>query len=116
MTRQDGAARHRAELFFQLPPDAARAIHGALSPETKAEVPKTESRVALEPGGVRVHLLADDLSSLRAGVNSWLRWVDAAEKSARLGLATPGRQDADGRHPPPKNAKTQRREDADDGA
>ena len=85
MAQQDGAAPHRAELFFPFPTPTARAVHGALSPETQAEVPKTRSRVLLEPEGVRVHLAAEDLSSLRAAVNSWLRWVDAAEKAARLG-------------------------------
>lgn len=78
---------HRAELFFEFPPAAARAIHGALLPETGSDVPKTSSRVALEPGGVRVLVEAEDLSSLRAAVNSYLRWVDAAEKAARLGGA-----------------------------
>lgn len=85
MAQPDGAGRHRAELFFPYPPPAAEAIHGALSPETQTDVPKTTSRVALEPEGVRVLLHAEDLSSLRAAVNSWLRWVDAAEKAARIG-------------------------------
>ena len=94
MAHADGAG-HRAELFFPFPSTTARAVHGALAPETtNAEVPKTASRVVLEPDGVRVALVAEDLSSLRAAVNSWLRWVDAAEKAARLGLALEKREDA----------------------
>ena len=85
MAQHDGAADPRAELFFPFPSAVAEAVHGALAPETRAEVPKTRSRVLLERDGVRVHLLAEDLSSLRAAVNSWLRWVDAAEKAARIG-------------------------------
>ena len=87
MARPEGAGDHRAELFFPFPSPTARAVHGALAPETRAEVPKTTSVVSLEEGGVRVRLVAEDLSALRAAVNSWLRWVDAAEKAARLGGA-----------------------------
>lgn len=88
MTLADGAGRpHRAELFFPLPPSTARAVHGALAPETQADVPKTTGRATLEPDGVRVLLVAEDLSSLRAAVNSYLRWIDAAQKVARLGGA-----------------------------
>lgn len=77
---------HHAELFFHLDSPTARAVQGALSPETAtAEVPKTTSRVILEPEGVRVVVEAEDLASLRAAVNSYLRWVDAAEKTARIG-------------------------------
>jgi tRNA threonylcarbamoyladenosine modification (KEOPS) complex Pcc1 subunit len=88
MTLQGGAGGpHRAELFFPFPPSTARAVHGALAPETRADVPKTAGRAALEAGGVRVSLVAEDLASLRAAVNSYLRWVDAAEKAARIGGA-----------------------------
>lgn len=80
-------AAHRADLFFQFSPDLAKAVHGALLPETGGDVPKSMSRVVLEEGGVRVLVEAEDLSSLRAAVNSYLRWVDAAERAARLGLA-----------------------------
>ena len=78
-------APHRADLFFPLDPATARSVHGALLPETGSDVPKTTSRLALEPDGVRVLVQADDLSSLRAAVNSYVRWVDAAVKAARLG-------------------------------
>ena len=76
---------HRAEFFFPASHEIAAALFGALSPETRADVPKTTGRVSLEAEGVRVEIDADDISSLRAGVNSWLRWVDAAQKAARIG-------------------------------
>ena len=82
----DPRGAHRADLFFHLPSPTARAVHGALLPETGGDVPKTASRVVLEPDGVRVLVEAEDLSSLRAAVNSYLRWVDAAEKAASLGV------------------------------
>lgn len=75
---------HHATLLFRHPPALARALHGALSPETGSEVPKTRSRCALEADGLRVDIDADDLSSLRAALNSYLRWADAAERAARI--------------------------------
>ena len=81
------ALRHRATLLFSYSSAIAAAIHGALLPESGAsgEVPKTRGRVALSADGLAVELEAADLPSLRAAVNSYLRWVDAAEKGARLG-------------------------------
>lgn len=78
--------RHHAILFFPFSTDAASAIAGALAPEsTRSEVPKTRGEVERTPDGVKVTLRADDLASLRATVNSHLRWVDAAQKAAALG-------------------------------
>lgn len=78
--------RHHADLFFPFPEASADAIARALAPEADhAEVPKTRAAVTREEGGVRVRLDADDLASLRAAVNSYLRWVDAAAKAAQLG-------------------------------
>lgn len=77
--------RHQAILFFPHPEPTADAIAGALAPEAaRNEVPKTRGHVARVPGGVQVTLHADDLPSLRATVNSHLRWVDAAAKAAHL--------------------------------
>lgn len=74
-----------ATLLFRYPLPTARALHGALSPETGVDVPKTRSACALDAeGALRIDIDADDLSSLRAAVNSYLRWADAAERAARL--------------------------------
>lgn len=79
---------HRARLEFSLRPDIARAVHGALLPEVggagAGETPKSRARPALVERGLAVDLFADDLPSLRAAVNSHLRWVDAAVKAAFL--------------------------------
>ena len=75
---------HEADLIFSFSPEIARAVAGALAPETEAQVPKTRSEVTLAEGAVRVHLVAEDLSALRAGVNSYARWVEAAERAAAL--------------------------------
>lgn len=78
-------AAHRATLFFSCPPTLASAIAGALAPEAAhSEVPKTRGAPRLADGGLAVDLEAEDLASLRATVNSHLRWVDAAARAARL--------------------------------
>lgn len=77
---------HRAHLFFPHPEATADAIARALAPEaSQAEVPKTRGDVRAGRGGVEIMLTAEDLPSLRATVNSHLRWVDAAAKAAALG-------------------------------
>jgi tRNA threonylcarbamoyladenosine modification (KEOPS) complex Pcc1 subunit len=78
--------KHTASLFFPASPDAARAIATALAPEaTQSEVPKTRGEAHASHDGVRVVVHAEDLASLRAAVNSYCRWVDAAAKAAALG-------------------------------
>lgn len=79
--------RHSASLFFEFPPAAAQAIAGALAPEAArggADVPKTRGTPRVVDGGLLVELHAEDLASLRATVNSHLRWIDAAAKAAAL--------------------------------
>ena len=75
---------HQATLRFSYPEPIATAVHGALAPETEAQVPKTRSDVTREGGLVRVQIDAEDLSALRAAVNSYARWAEAAERAARL--------------------------------
>lgn len=82
-----------ADLFFPFPRPLADALAGALAPESepagdapRADVPKTRGRAWADAGGLRVAIEADDLASLRAAVNSYCRWVDAAAKAAALGV------------------------------
>ena len=75
---------HHAAVELRYPSPIALAVEGALSPESASEVPKTEGRTTRAGDIVRIELKADDLSSLRAAMNSYLRWADAAEKAASL--------------------------------
>lgn len=78
--------RHTASLFFPFPDATADAIARALSPEAaQSEVPKTRGASRAVPGGLQVDLEAEDLASLRATVNSHVRWIEAAAKAAALG-------------------------------
>lgn len=74
---------HEATLVFHTSEPLARALHGALSPEA-TDVPKTTTALDLAGPELRVRIAAEDLSSLRAALNSYLRWVDAAARAARL--------------------------------
>jgi tRNA threonylcarbamoyladenosine modification (KEOPS) complex Pcc1 subunit len=77
--------RHECLLTLSYPHPAAEAIAGALAPEAAhSEVPKTRGRVGADADGLRIEIEAGDLPSLRAAVNSHLRWVDAAARAARI--------------------------------
>ena len=77
--------QHHALLLFEFSPRTADAIARALAPEAaQTEVPKTRGDARADGGQLRVELRAHDLPSLRATVNSHLRWVDAAERAAKL--------------------------------
>ena len=78
--------KHDCTLRFSYPHVTADAIARALAPEAaQAEVPKMRGDVTAHGDELRVALRAEDLPSLRATVNSHLRWVDAAERATRLG-------------------------------
>ena len=101
MTKPE-SLRHTTVLSFQLDDAAtADAIARALGPEaSQAEVPKTRGTVHVvrhgdagagghdglraEGATLAIELEAEDLPSLRATVNSHLRWVDAAVKASRI--------------------------------
>ncbi len=70
---------HTIEVDFELGP-AAKPVFEALKPETQA-LPSERSKVSLEQSGDRLRLsvVAEDIISLRAAVNTWLRLVKIAE-------------------------------------
>lgn len=75
-----------ARLVFSYPNETlATAIAHALTPETESGVPKTTSRVRREGHEIHITIDADDLASLRAALNSYVRWAEAAERAARAG-------------------------------
>jgi KEOPS complex subunit Pcc1 len=59
----------------------ARPVYESLRPETQAVVPSERSRVSLgqEGGLLRLSVAAEDIVSLRAAVNTWLRLIRIAE-------------------------------------
>ncbi|MGQ0537000.1 MAG: KEOPS complex subunit Pcc1 [Methanobacteriota archaeon] len=82
------AAAGGARAEFLYPCDdaaAARALVGALSPELVAkEFPDCLARVRTRAASVVLSMTARDLGALRAGVNSYLRWLATAAEIQRL--------------------------------
>jgi len=71
---------YAASLELEVQGTVARAVEGALSVEADGGIPKVEARLTRTDEDLRVDLVSEDLPSLRAAVNSFLRWaVMAAE-------------------------------------
>jgi tRNA threonylcarbamoyladenosine modification (KEOPS) complex Pcc1 subunit len=58
--------------------EEARIIAESLSPEINNKIPKTNIKVALSKRTFTLNILANDISSLRAACNSYLRWINTA--------------------------------------
>ena len=75
---------HTTVLRFPYPSaHYARIVDDALAPEV-GEIDDPRSAVTVDRDGaiVSVHVTADDLLALRAGINSWIRLVAVAERVA----------------------------------
>lgn len=72
----------RAELRIET--THARIVYGSLLPEIGREIPRTRSEAVLGDGEVFLRLEADDLSSLRAALNSYLSWIRISEEVIRI--------------------------------
>ena len=79
-----GVARpmYAASLELEVQGAVARAVEGALSVEAGGGVPNVETKLTRTAEDLRVDLCSDDLPSLRAAVNSFLRWATMAAQVA----------------------------------
>jgi KEOPS complex subunit Pcc1 len=71
---------NRAELTLRT--DNADVVVRALSPEMSEKIPRTMVEVSEDRGEVKIRVEADDLASLRAALNSYIRWANVAEETA----------------------------------
>lgn len=63
-------------------PKLAQTIAKALEPETRSiESERAETEVAVQGSTLHIHVSADDVTSLRAAMNSFLSWVSSCTKS-----------------------------------
>jgi tRNA threonylcarbamoyladenosine modification (KEOPS) complex Pcc1 subunit len=60
----------------------ADIVRGALAPEAGRDVPKTRVRVGGRGRRLILTITSDDTGSLRAAVNSYLRWADLAARAS----------------------------------
>ena len=58
--------------------DEAKIIVESLSPEIKQKIPKTNVQISLSNNILSLNIEANDISSLRAACNSYLRWINTA--------------------------------------
>ncbi|MCJ7570996.1 MAG: hypothetical protein MUO82_03855 [Candidatus Thermoplasmatota archaeon] len=58
--------------------DDARVVYNSLNPEIKHKIPKTKIKVKLKETVLKIDIEANDISSLRAACNSYLRWINTA--------------------------------------
>ncbi len=71
---------HRAELVFVT--DHADVVSKTLSPELAERIPRTSVSVRAGQGEVVIAVEAHDLASLRAALNSYIRWSNLADETA----------------------------------
>jgi len=58
--------------------EEAKIIAESLDPEIKHKIPKTNIEVSLSKKKFILKIEANDVSSLRAACNSYLRWINTA--------------------------------------
>ena len=58
--------------------DDARVVYDSLNPEIKHNILKTRIKVKFEETVLKIDIEANDISSLRAACNSYLRWINTA--------------------------------------
>lgn len=75
----------RADFEFEIPYPDAEVIYEAMMPECVTH-PSERSSVTLvnDDPGLKLTIVADDLVSLRASINTWLRLIRIAEEMTGL--------------------------------
>ncbi len=71
-------------------PEHAEWIARALAPEAAREVPRTRTELRHpEPGRLTLEIVARDSGAARAALNTYLGWIQLAERSVGVALAHP---------------------------
>jgi KEOPS complex subunit Pcc1 len=75
----------KAVFTFELGTPQNRAVLAALGPEASRDVPRATAKVSTQGPVLKLEITAEDSASLRAAVNSYLRWVKLASGAAQAG-------------------------------
>ena len=70
-----------AELTVRTP--YSQVIQGSLSPELGEKIPRTRVQVESKADEIVIKIEADDQNALRAALNSYIRWMNVAEETAK---------------------------------
>ncbi|MGC9515275.1 KEOPS complex subunit Pcc1 [Methanocrinis sp.] len=68
--------RGRTDITFKV--DDPDRVYKALAPEAEDAVQRSEVRLETCQEGIRLEIESEDLVSLRAALNTWIRLVDIA--------------------------------------
>jgi tRNA threonylcarbamoyladenosine modification (KEOPS) complex Pcc1 subunit len=70
---------NRARFFFHFPSSQdACVVAQSLSPEIQHKIPKATVTFSVDKKTLKVTIESEDVSSLRAACNSYLRWIQTA--------------------------------------
>jgi tRNA threonylcarbamoyladenosine modification (KEOPS) complex Pcc1 subunit len=58
--------------------DDTKLVYDVLKPEIKYRIPKTKTNIKIIDTILKIDIEANDISSLRAACNSYLRWINTA--------------------------------------
>ena len=72
----------RADLIFEL--EYPKAVYEALIPETKDHIQRSEVRLEVCPEGIRLIVESEDVVSLRAALNTWVRLIKISWEMVRI--------------------------------
>ncbi|MFW6122231.1 MAG: KEOPS complex subunit Pcc1 [Petrotogales bacterium] len=64
--------------------EEAELVAESLSPEVKHKIPKANVEIYFSKNALSLNIESEDLSSLRAACNSYLRWINTAIKVSQL--------------------------------
>ena len=64
--------------------EEAKIVIKTLDPEIKNRIPKTNVNIRAESKTIFLEITATDTSSLRAAINSYLRWINTAINVKRI--------------------------------
>ena len=70
---------NKARFLFHFPSSQdACVVAQSLSPEIQHKIPKSNVSFSVDKKTLKVTIESEDVSSLRAAVNSYLRWISTA--------------------------------------
>jgi tRNA threonylcarbamoyladenosine modification (KEOPS) complex Pcc1 subunit len=74
---------YAATLSLEVQGAVAKAVEGALAVEAGEGLPRVSTQLERIDDDLNIYLRSEDLPSLRAGINSFLRWASMAAEVAQ---------------------------------
>lgn len=76
-TRIDRSYPHKASIILSIDKNQALLIENAISPESQ-KLPGALVYIQRHQSGLKINIAASDTGSLRAAINSYIRWAKVA--------------------------------------